>query len=139
MGMNNTCVRRSSSNSVPLPFPSSLHSRESFATTSSSSSKSSKKGGHEKFSATDTETDQESLPASYKGTDSSAFSSSLKTCDRRGGGSKLATPKKIKRVQFQDGESQSILNQPAASALTPTLVLQDCRPEMGHRHRRSLC
>lgn len=62
-----------------------------------------KKGSHEKFT-TDTDTDQESMPGStFKGAldavdNAGSLSSSLKNLERESKGAK-----KIKRVQFQDG------------------------------------
>lgn len=77
---------------------SRLHSRESFTAALSASKSSSKKGSNEKFT-TDTDTDQESLPASFKGNLEGAFTSSLKAC----AGVVPKALKKMKRVQFQDG------------------------------------
>lgn len=100
-----------------LPFIR-LHSRESFTSTSSTSSNKGRLSGgggataggghhakgsssHEKFN-TDTDTDQESLPASFKGSLEGSLNSSLRGCSD----SSKAPPKpakKVKRVQFQDG------------------------------------
>lgn len=60
----------------------------------------SRKGSHEKFT-TDTDTDQESLPAStFRGNQEAggSLSSSLKSFERT-----FKAAKKPKRVQFQDG------------------------------------
>lgn len=58
-----------------------------------------KRGSNEKFT-TDTDTDQESLPATFRGSlEANLLNSSLKNADRIARGAK-----KIKRVQFEDGK-----------------------------------
>lgn len=115
--MNNTFEDTTHDSEHHSPFTSvssgRLYSRESFAattttTTTSSSSSSAGKGSrkgvaNEKFT-TDTDTDQESLPASFRGHLEGSLSSSLKSCDRNLAAAVAKSTKKLKRVQFQDGK-----------------------------------
>lgn len=118
-----------------------IYSRESFAatTTNTSSSSSSRKGTNEKFT-TDTDTDQESLSASFRGQlEAGALSSSMKTSDRHPGTGSSGVAKKVKRVQFQDGTSDAS-NSWAIHSFPSLHSFQDYRQELvPHRHHPLHC